>query len=179
MWCGIPRKLGGSFRRQCGQAISDEGSPMASIAWPALLKRVARNRCCASSPRSGSPRSESCTAMCMMSPASNRSQQTGQVKSPSTFGFAKAGSLIGSADGSGWVGGRETSACGTRNSVPQSGQSTFIPAASSSAFNFRPHDGHKKRNSIIRILISQMMNKLLNADKEKAKEFCTILSSQS
>src|SRR5580658_2007551 len=108
--------------------------------------------------------------MCIMSPASNRSQQMGQVKSPSAFGFANAGSLVGSAGGSGCVGGRETSDCGTRNSIPHSGQSTFIPAASSSAFSFRPHDGHKKRNSIIRILTLQMMNKLLKDDK--TKEFC-------
>ena len=170
IWCGIPRKLGGSFLRQCGQAISELGRLMASRACPALLKRVARNRCCASSPRSGSPRNESCTAMCIMSPASNRSQQTGQVKSPSAFGFANAGSLAGSVDDSGGVGGMEAPACGTRNSVPQSGQSTFIPAASSSAFSFRLHDGHKKRNSIIPNLILRMMNKFLNDDK--AKELC-------
>jgi hypothetical protein len=46
-------------------------------------------------------------------------------------------------------GGRGTSGCGTHISVPQSGQSTRMPAASSSAFNFRPQDGQKKRISIL------------------------------
>jgi len=88
----------------------------------------------------------------MMSPASNRSQHTGQIKSPSAFGLANVGSLTGSTGGSGCAGGSESCGCGTRNSLPQSGQSTFIPAASSSAFSFRPHDGHKKRNSITQVL---------------------------
>jgi len=34
----------------------------------------------------------------------------------------------------------------------QSGQLTFNPATSSSAFSFRPHEGHKKRNSITQVL---------------------------
>jgi hypothetical protein len=83
-----------------------------------------------------------------MSPASNRSQQTGQVNSPSVFGFANTGSLVGTAGVSDCAGGAD-SGCGTRNSVPQSGQSTLIPAASSSAFNFRPQDGQRNRNSIL------------------------------
>src|SRR4029079_10246784 len=91
----------------------------------------------------------------MMSPVSNRSQQTGQVSSPSRLGFVKArsrggstGKSAGASGGEGFFG-AEGSSSGKRNSTAQCGQSTRRPASSSSAFNFWPHEGQKKRNSII------------------------------
>jgi hypothetical protein len=49
-------------------------------------------------------------------------------------------------------------------------QSTFIPATSSSAFSFRPHDGHKKRNSIIQGLSLLSRDDKQPAAQIKAKE---------
>jgi hypothetical protein len=71
----------------------------------------------------------------MMSPLSKRNQQTGQVNSPFGFGLAKARSLVGAGGVSTDDSGDEVSGYGTANSALQCGQSTVLPASSSSALS--------------------------------------------